>query len=344
MIILITGTPGSGKTLFTVAELLVKQFADRPLYVNNIPNLIVPHEVVSGGENPEPDDDVFHWYDGRIPKNAVLVIDEAQRVFRPRSSTSAVPEYVAKLETHRHLGIDIVLITQHPQLIDANVRRLVGRHIHVRRAWGRAGASIYEWDSVSMNVQAVKQAQFRFWPYDKKAYQLYKSSELHTKTGQKLPWAIKLAMIAVVAVPLVMFTSGKHLFLKYSGTGAEMESKKEGINQLNVAPTEPAEKKPMTPEEYRQQFEPRVLNVKHSAPRYDELTQPVRLPIVIGCMQMKDKCLCYTQDGTPYKVTKSQCTYIVENGTFYDFLNGPYEQRNAATLSDARRPGGPEPR
>ncbi len=337
MIILITGTPGSGKTLFTVAELLNKQFKDRPLYINNIPNLLVPHEVLSGeGDPPPPDSDVFHWFDGRVPTNAVIVIDEAQRVFRPRSSTSAVPEYVAKLETHRHLGIDIVLITQHPQLIDANVRRLVGRHIHVRRAWGRAGASIYEWDSVSMNVQAVKQAQFRFWRYDKKAYELYKSSELHTKTGQKLPWAIKLAMIAVVAVPLVMWNSVKHLYTKYSG---QQETEQQTvIPQQQIVPVQGEKNEPMTKEEYRQQFEPRVLNVKHSAPRYDELTQPVRVPIVIGCMQIKDDCRCYTQDGTPYKVTKTQCTYIVENGTFYDFLQGPYEQRNAATLADARRP------
>lgn len=139
MIVLITGAPGSGKTLYAVSRLLQESFKGRVAYVNNVRDLILPHEVLSGeGDPPPPDSDVFHWFDGRVPNGAVVVIDEAQRVFRPRSATSAVPQHVARLETHRHQGLDFVIITQHPQLIDVNVRRLVGRHLDVRpgvRVW-----------------------------------------------------------------------------------------------------------------------------------------------------------------------------------------------------------------
>ncbi len=33
------------------------------------------------------------------------MIDEAQRVFRPRPAGSKVPDYIQELETHRHKGI-----------------------------------------------------------------------------------------------------------------------------------------------------------------------------------------------------------------------------------------------
>src|SRR4030067_873930 len=52
-------------------------------------------------------------------------------------------DYVAALETHRHGGFDIWLISQHAGLIDANVRKLIGRHIHLRE--GLLGRYLYEW-------------------------------------------------------------------------------------------------------------------------------------------------------------------------------------------------------
>lgn len=333
MIILVTGTPGAGKTLYTVSELLNKQFKDRPQYINHIPNLLIPHEVFSGdGDVPAPDSDVLNWFDGRVPANSVICIDEAQRVFRPRSSGSAVPAHVAKLETHRHQGLDIIIITQHPQLIDANVRRLVGRHIHVRRAWGMAAAIVYEWDSCANNVNAVKQAQSKVWRYDKSAYKLYKSSELHTKAGGKVPWVLKLAVVMLVAAPLMWLKTADSMKKRFGGGAAETAQTSGMIQPANMGGgVDKAE--PLTSKEYVDTFRPRVQELQHTAVRYDELTKPQRVPLPAACLQSGTTCKCYTQDGTAYSISKDACIDIVQNGAFYDFTTSttPTQREQANT-------------
>ncbi|MDO4768874.1 MAG: zonular occludens toxin domain-containing protein [Brachymonas sp.] len=302
MIILITGTPGSGKTLYTVSELLNKQFKDRPLYINGIPDLLIPHEPLS-------DEDLQHWFDGRVQTNGVICIDEVQRLWRPRSSTSAVPDHIAKLETHRHQGLDFVIITQHPQLIDANVRRLVGRHIHVRRAWGMKGAMIYEWDHCSTNTQAVKQAQGKLWRYNKKAYELYKSSELHTKAHGRVPMILKIGLLLMVLAPLIWYKAGTTIYKRFGGEAKKMEQVMDDPSGT-AAPGYGGygqQARPMTPSEYVATFEPRVDGLQHTAPRYDELTKPTRVPLPVGCLKTAKRCDCFTQDATPYKPPPPNC-------------------------------------
>ena len=107
MITIITGTPGTGKTSYVVAELM--NTTGRNIYVDGIPELSLPHEVappvdqwVTVGE----DDSGATSHQWNFPPNSIIIIDEAQRSFRPRPSGSKVPDYVAALETHRHAGLD----------------------------------------------------------------------------------------------------------------------------------------------------------------------------------------------------------------------------------------------
>ena len=128
MLSLITGVPGSGKTLKLISDLMKrKDLKGRPLYIDGIPEVnaeIIPNQPIPEGES------MATWYNW-APPGAILVIDECQRVFRPRPSGSKVPDFVAELETHRHRGLDFFLLTQHPRLIDANVRSLIGHHTHI---------------------------------------------------------------------------------------------------------------------------------------------------------------------------------------------------------------------
>src|SRR5690606_3202457 len=87
----------------------------------------------------------------KLPPNSIMVIDECQRHFRPRANGSVVPPCIAEMETHRHLGIDLVLITQHPMLLDQNIRRLCGLHFHVVRKWGTHAATVHEWPNIKDN-------------------------------------------------------------------------------------------------------------------------------------------------------------------------------------------------
>ena len=326
MLILITGTPGSGKTLFTVAELLAGQFKDRPLFVNGIPQLLVPHQVLS-------DQDVEKWHEGGVAgqdgqpsfevKNAVIVVDEVQRIARPRATSQKVPDWIAALETHRHKGVDFIVITQHPQLLDVNIRRLVGRHLHVRRTFALGAAVVYEWDHCE-NPGNVKQATSKLWRYPRSAFKLYKSSELHTKAGGKMPLAVWIAIIAVLVTPFLIWKATGSLLGNFASGGDKAlaaAAGKPGVSTASSTSSKPAEKRPLTAMEVAASYKPRFGGMDHTAPAYDELTRPKRVPVPAACIEMKSKgCKCYTQDGTAMTVEASWCQDIVRDGLFLAFL------------------------
>ena len=121
MISLITGLPGSGKTKLLVHELMHRQdLKNRPLFVDGIPELKIPTMEIPEGES------MMTWHKW-APKGAILVIDEAQRIFFPLSA-GEVPEHIQQLQTHHLREIFFFLIVQHPDLLDARVRFSVGEH------------------------------------------------------------------------------------------------------------------------------------------------------------------------------------------------------------------------
>lgn len=139
-----------------------------------------------------------NWWAWCMPGD-VIVIDECQRLFRPMASGRRVPKFIARLETARHYGVEFIYLTQHPQLLHVNVRNLVGPHEDVRRIFGTHRVMVYQWDKVS-NPDRIAKATGRIWKHDKSAYGLYKSSELHTKFSQRLPFAVFGVVIGVVAL------------------------------------------------------------------------------------------------------------------------------------------------
>lgn len=207
MIVLHTGIPGSGKTLSMVQE-LVKLFeswksnpdAIRPVYTHGIPELKVaclpmPLKSVqttkTGTMTEVPDWDL-------MPDGSLVVIDECQSMFPPRSSGSVMPDHVAWLNTHRHKGFDLWVTTQAPKIIDTNVRVLVGKHKHFRRLFGLNRAIIYEWEGCSDNLTGFKNAATTQWSFPSEIYKYYKSAEIHTKQKFKKPLWLFLIPFALV--------------------------------------------------------------------------------------------------------------------------------------------------
>ena len=147
MITLITGTPGAGKTALAVAMLLEEKGA-RPIFSSGIQDLKIDHQPTPPVEDwtqevPTPEDPTVKESVFTFPPHSIIVVDEAQKVYRPRAASAKVPPYVAAFETHRHTGVDFWLITQHPGLLDGNIRKLVGRHVHIRNTF--FGRYLYEW-------------------------------------------------------------------------------------------------------------------------------------------------------------------------------------------------------
>lgn len=331
---LVTGTPGAGKTLLTVT--LVKAWSERsgrPVYYSGIADVALPWTEI----DPE------RWFE--CPANSIIVIDECQRVFRPRSWSGSVPAYVSELETHRHKGLDLVLVTQHPMLMDANVRRLVGRHLHVARRFGQRRASVFEYESCKdQPLSKVDSATARHeWWYPKASYGLYKSAEVHTAKG-RVPARYYVVIGAVVCVVGAIgfaayrwqqrLTGGGEAVAAVPGPGVGSASG--SVSQGGrVGARRGHEREVMTAGEYVSAHRARVPGLAYTAPVYDEVTKPVRAPMPVATIMMGDECRAYSQQGTRLDMPGRLCRQIVERGFFVAWADVDEEKRLAVAARSA---------
>lgn len=347
-VILITGQPGGGKTALCVDMLAHdSQFEGRPIFVMGIPELQLEHTpcppVAEWTEfRQSPEDETINLAYFTFPENALVVIDEAQRVYRPRPVGSKVPPEVAAFETHRHTGVDFILLTQHAGLLDSNIRKLIGRHIHIRVT--PLGRYKYEWtelgdpESASSRDIAAKEK----YKLPARAFDLYKSSQKHTKIKVKMPWFVYLFGIAAVSA----------LVLGYYAYSRVTDRTKPQSAQSTPSHNQPGTKadssKPeqLTANDYVESLQPRIPGMHSTAPRYDELTKPNDAPWPMGCVisaKWRDRpetCRCIDQQGNRYTAPDSLCRSIVQNGIFKDWQGPENERKQHEQTRQAAQPTG----
>lgn len=192
MIYLITGVPGSGKSLRTIKMILDFQKEGRVVYAD-IDGLNID------GVLPSPED----WT--TTPEGSVVIYDECQKIF-PSTGKAGVADdpRLRALETHRHTGHDLIFITQAPTFVHHHIRKLVGKHLHCYRALGLKGCTIFSWDGVCDNPNGYherKQADSERWQYPPKLFTYYKSATVHT---HKFKMPKKLLILLVVAIGLIV--------------------------------------------------------------------------------------------------------------------------------------------
>lgn len=206
MIELRTGLPRNGKTLSMVVELAAmlerwdKHPAEaRPVFCYNFKDLALAHCKMPFKEMKvgKGDDVVIVPLWDEMPDGSLVIIDEAQDCFPPRSTATQAPGHVAFLNKHGHRGFDIVCITQGPKLLDFSLRSLVGKHKHYRRMLGQGGAVCYEWDACSDNLN-FKDAVKSTFLYPKKAFEYYTSAVQHNKQKFRLPLWVFIPVIGLV--------------------------------------------------------------------------------------------------------------------------------------------------
>lgn len=326
MMTLFTGVPGSGKTAAMV-DLLVRmrgqdEHADRPLYVCNLDGFVPDHVDMSA-------EDAQRWHQV-VPDGAIIVIDEVQKVWRPRGPGMKVPDHIAECETHRHRGIDFLLTTQGPKLVDGNIRDLIGRHVHIRDV-GFLGRMWYEFPECSMPVAWKTCVTKKRYFLPKRIFGLYKSSSLHVKPVRSVPRV--LIVLAVVGAYVVY--EGWGMYRKY-GAGAaappaSVAGNKPGSSSVSAGAQTPGgvggspAGPPVTARSIVESFTPRIPDRPETAPAYDALRVVVVMPKIAGGYCQGETCRCILQTGRTAHVSDEACRAWLSDPPF-----DPYRRRDEA--------------
>ncbi|HDM8168473.1 TPA: zonular occludens toxin [Vibrio harveyi] len=184
--------------------------------------------------------DATTW--NELPKTSIILMDEAQQYFPPRGLNARKPEYIAAFETHRHKGYDIHIITQDPKLIDVNIRRLVGRHVHYYNPTGGERVTRYELPKAFDPEQwhDKQAAQKSLIKREKAFYGVYWSAEIHTHKF-KVPRFVFYFAAILVFLAWTGYSLSNTLFGGSDSPAAPVETQKieQGIEPTLQITTDP---------------------------------------------------------------------------------------------------------
>ena len=181
MIEMLEGVPGSGKSYYAVSERLLKWVrAGRRVYVFVDGFYLDRLALFEGVELSVLEQQITLWQSGEDVKTGLLqvepgsavLIDEVQTVFRSKDKTD--PQLLRWLETHRHRGIDLVLMCQQYGQVTLGVNRLVEATTKFRRL-DRFGLKNRYQASVRGNPEELEVIRMFSGKYEPKLYAYYSS-------------------------------------------------------------------------------------------------------------------------------------------------------------------------
>jgi len=324
VIYLTTGANGAGKTLLTLKDVREQQLKEnRPVYYHGF-DMDPAKAAEFGWQTFDPKD----WQ--ALPDGSICIMDECQNEFPLRRSGSEVPDYVNAIAQHRRRrGFDFWLICPHPSLLDVFVRRLIDKpswHRHLKRAFGADVVSVLKFGAPDMKCEepgAGSRGEVSMRPYPKEVYSWYRSASLHTGK-KKIPRAVYVVAAAAVIVPAALIfalQSVKTNLTKNAPAAAETAPAGQGATVPAAAPParQDAPLVKLTAAEYLTLRQPRIKDFPHTAPAYDQITQPTIAPYPAACVSMGQTCKCFTQQGTSLQTAGDVCLQIVRNGFFVDW-------------------------
>lgn len=348
-ITLITGLPGSGKTLRAVKFIRDAVDAGEVIFVCNLNGLKLPHV---------PFEDPRKWRE--LPAGSVLVVDEAQQFFR--TARGEAPEYITAMETIRHQGVRLILLTQQPDYLLSHLRGLVGLHEHLLRVEGKPQAKIWRHNEVMDNVRSER-ARARYdtetWDYDPSLYPLYESAQVHTvKRVMSSRWKRGLTWLALAGV-VGIFVAWKFAgFFSFGGDvqAAALDPTADG--RAAVAGGEPASaaitatpgREAHTPQavaEFVMRHQPRLPSLPWSAPIYDGravVSQPRVFCMDAGAgqtasgHQVGEGVTCVTEQGSRHVMPDWQAKLLAREGEPYNPYKAPREEHQAFGYEREQQP------
>ena len=140
MIELYEGVPGSGKSYHAICEKFLPWVRQgRRLYIAVDGIYLDRLALFTGIELPALEQQITIWKDSvevlqafpHVEPGSAVIIDEAQTVFR--SMQKVEPGLLRWLETHRHYGVDILLMSQDFRQMSQGVTRLIEATVKFRK-------------------------------------------------------------------------------------------------------------------------------------------------------------------------------------------------------------------
>ena len=218
MIQIIYGVPGSGKSYYAVYNIkkIIDKNKDNVVLISNIENLKLSHinldEIIQrygGIDNFFNVDNEFWKTD--IEKKKILFIDESQRYFNKKFFSSTVFFF---FQYHRHLNVDIYLITQSYKTLPTELVVLSEVVIQAVPSSFRFFRSSFRY--LIKDLETFETIEKIDIPFKKEIADLY-TSALIIQENKKMTYTQKYIFFSVllvsVALIILFFVFPKLLFL-----------------------------------------------------------------------------------------------------------------------------------
>ena len=210
MIELLEGVPGAGKSYHAVAEYLLHWVRKgRRIYVYVDGFYLDRLAKFEGRAVEELQQQITVWNSGadvlegltRVEPGSAVFIDECQTIFRAQQRLNG--EILRWLETHRHYGIDVLLICQDYRQVTSGVTRVVEMTTKFRRL-DRFGFKNRYQAFVRGNPEELEVIRGFTGTYDPKVYAYYGSYAAATKEVRHVRSILRSPTIIFGAIGLLV--------------------------------------------------------------------------------------------------------------------------------------------
>lgn len=350
---LITGAPGSGKTLFTIEHVLqLSEETGRMVFYCRIPGV-----EIEGWTEIES---MMIWQ--QLPENSIIIGDEVWEDWPASNNKEDVPDHITKLRYNRKGGHDLFLISQDPRDINVIIRRIVTRHWHFARVSGLERSRCFVWPKHQSDPDDARARRVTAdtWERDfpKEIYPLYKSADVHNirvtppKRGLYRMYAFTLviALSLVLALYSVYVIYGKVIGddvaipdLPNNNDKKQLPPVRKG-NGFEIGAGAIAQQAPRqvvsSPEKGRdlkKDVKPQLPGLPWTADFYKDIFVAASFPKPY-CMLFAQECRCYTQQSTRLNLDDGMCRYFSKFGFFDPTLSSDSLSGNSDLLNNSLSP------
>lgn len=218
-----------------------------------------------------------------------------------------------------------MFITQDATLLDVHIRKLAGKHFHVKRLFGTESSTVFEYnkfESKPEDPNTIKKAvSSPVWKFDKETYAHYKSAEIHT-VKRKIPFKLLVFPFVAVLAIIVFVFAGRTLYRLANKDAQLVEEITSGV-QGDTAAGASSDASPVTTvEQWVRQRTPIVKGIPWTAPMYNDVQEVKTFPkphcIIFGQTEEDPHghCHCYSQQITLMDVNDFVCRDLTARGWF----------------------------